>query len=43
MIKNDIIGDWGMGNGDWAQIPSPFPNPHLKNSFLLIKKINFIL
>ena len=20
------IGDWGLGNGDWAQ--SPIPNPH---------------
>jgi len=23
-----IIGDWGLGIGDWAQ--SPIPNPQLK-------------
>ena len=21
------IGDWGWGIGDWAQSPSPIPNP----------------
>ena len=25
------IGDWGLGIGDWAQSPSPIPNPHLNN------------
>jgi len=24
-IKKIIIGDWGLGIGDWAQ--SPIPNP----------------
>ena len=25
LVILDIIGDWGMGIGDWAQ--SPIPNP----------------
>jgi len=23
-----LIGDWGLGIGDWAQSPIPIPNPH---------------
>jgi len=23
-----IIGDWGLGIGDWAQSPIPNPHPH---------------
>ena len=29
-----IIGDWGLGIGDWAQ--SPIPNPQSPNFKLLI-------
>jgi len=24
-----IIGDWGLGIGDWPNPQSPIPNPHL--------------
>jgi len=29
-IKKLLIGDWGLGIGDWAQ--SPIPNPQSPNS-----------
>jgi len=32
LIKRKIIGDWGLGIGDWAQ--SPIPNP--QSPYLLI-------
>jgi len=30
MLEELIIGDWGLGIGDWAQSPIPNPNPQLK-------------
>jgi len=37
MIRNYslIIGDWGLGIGDWAQ--SPIPNP--QSPFIFIKQL----
>ena len=44
------MGDWGLGNGDWAQ--SPIPNPHILIIYLIIyilfknkifKKFNYFL
>jgi len=29
-----IIGDWGLGIGDWAQ--SPIPNPQSPKTYLII-------
>ena len=34
---DNIIGDWGLGIGDWAQ--SPIPNPH--SIFIKNFKLNF--
>jgi len=31
MIKLVVIGDWGLGIGDWAQ--SPIPNPQSPNLY----------
>jgi len=31
-----IIGDWGLGIGDWAQ--SPVPNPQSPNEKIIIIK-----
>jgi len=27
MIIKFIVGDWGLGIGDWANPQSPIPNP----------------
>ena len=32
------IGDWGLGIGDWAQSPSPIPNPHFNYTKQIINK-----
>jgi len=32
-----IIGDWGLGIGDWAQ--SPIPNPQSPNNIITINNI----
>jgi len=32
-----LIGDWGLGIGDWAQ--SPIPNPQSPYFLLLILKL----
>jgi len=40
-----ILKKWGLGIGDWAQSPSPIPNPqspipnpHLENKIKLLNK-----
>jgi len=36
-----VIGDWGLGIGDWAQ--SPIPNPQSPKIFILTyKQLNLI-